>query len=84
MEAAHNFEGADLYSISNNKSPAATVSFNGLGNFANYGIRNMITVGSDMYIGTANPFNLLTDPNDTFYNGKLGGWELYDFTSVNK
>jgi hypothetical protein len=37
-----------------------------------------------MYIGTANPFNLLTDPNDTFYNGKLGGWELYDFTSVNK
>lgn len=42
-------------------------SFDGLGNSYNYGIRTLLTEEpGTLYIGTANPFNLVTE----------GGWEL--------
>ena len=43
------------------------MSQDGLGNFLNYGDRNMISDGASMFIGTANPMNL--EPE--------GGWELW-------
>jgi hypothetical protein len=64
--------GADLYRIESSSGPAMPEDVAGLGNFANYGIRNMIH-GSGLYIGMANPMNLLTDPNDELPEG---GWEL--------
>jgi hypothetical protein len=57
-------EGADLIRFSDDDVRAESVS--GLGNNRNYGIRNMITDGHNLYVGTANPMNL--DP--------AGGWEL--------
>lgn len=78
ITAARQFEGADLLRIPDPYSAAIPISLDGMGNFSNYGIRNMITVGNDLYIGTANPFNLLTNPNDNSYEGRLGGWELID------
>lgn len=64
--------GADLYRIDSSTGPALPEDVAGLGNFTNYGIRNMIH-GSGLYLGMANPMNLLTDPNDVLPEG---GWEL--------
>ena len=57
-------EGADL--IRMDQGGAVAESIAGCGNDRNYGIRNMITDGKVLYLGTANPMNL--DPK--------GGWEL--------
>jgi hypothetical protein len=57
-------EGADLIRFSDSCVHAESV--NGLGNNRNYGLRTMITDGSKLWVGTANPMNL--DPK--------GGWEL--------
>jgi hypothetical protein len=61
--------GADLWRFRSSNSPAVCESFDGVGNFLNYGIRTMV-VGDDntVYIGTANPMNL----------EEKGGWELYE------
>jgi hypothetical protein len=67
-----NFFGADLVRFPNVHHGAVPVSVAGVGNFTNYGIRNML--GDDaLYIGTANPMNLLTRPHDLL---PQGGWEL--------
>ncbi len=63
--------GADLWSFSGN-SPATPESQYGAGNYLNYGIRTMLATGSTLYLGTANPMNLRTDPS----NPPLGGFEL--------
>lgn len=83
IAATRQFEGADLLRIPDGKTAAIPVSLDGMGNFSNYGVRNMVDIGGDMYVGTANPFNLLTNPSNTFYYGKLGGWELIDLTGWN-
>lgn len=49
------------------------VDNSGLGNYLNYGIRNMVADGSTLYLGMANPMNLRTDPDDDVPEG---GWEL--------
>jgi hypothetical protein len=59
-------EGADLIRFSGDHVLAESVD--GLGNNRNYGVRNMVTDGATLWIGTANPMNL--DP--------LGGWELIE------
>jgi hypothetical protein len=64
--------GADLYCFGSSSSPGIAVSRDGLGNYANYGIRNMIG-GPDLYLGTANPMNLMTDLGD---DKPEGGWEF--------
>ncbi len=66
------FFGADLYYFPSAESPAFPESIDGVGNYTNYGIRTMISDDA-LYLGTANPMNLLTDPNDDLPEG---GWEL--------
>jgi hypothetical protein len=64
--------GADLYFFSSASSPAQAESIDGVGNPTNYGIRTMLADYA-LYLGTANPMNLLTNPSD---NRPEGGWEL--------
>ena len=77
--------GAGLFSFSDTSHAATAVSTNGLGNFLNYGIRNIIPYSSSMFfLGTANPMNLATtgDTNVTGANCLVaecrGGWELIE------
>jgi len=65
--------GADLFVIPSAAEPARVVSLTGAGNYTNYGIRNMIVNNGYLYLGTANPMNLLTDPHAA---KPEGGWEL--------
>jgi hypothetical protein len=70
--------GADLFRFPSANQPAIPVSQDGLGNYSNYGIRTMLVdegiySESGLYLGTANPMNLMTDPED---DKPEGGWEL--------
>jgi hypothetical protein len=64
--------GADLYHFSSADVPAEAESLDGVGNPTNYGIRTMLSADA-LYLGMANPMNLLTDPDDALPEG---GWEL--------
>lgn len=64
--------GADLFRIPAAQHLAVPVSIAGVGNFTNYGVRNMLSDDA-LYLGMANPMNLLTDPHDQMPEG---GWEL--------
>lgn len=64
--------GADLWYFPSAEGPALPEALDGVGNTANYGIRTMAASGDQLYLGTANPMNLRTDPAA----GDLGGWEL--------
>lgn len=50
-------EGADLYRLDGYGEIVAE-SLGGLGNTTNYGVRNIVPIGDDLYLGTANPMNL--------------------------
>ncbi|MGI5237867.1 hypothetical protein [Dactylosporangium sp. CA-139066] len=65
--------GADLWVFDGPQRAARPVNTTGLGNYFNYGVRNMVTDGSSIYLGMANPMNLRTDKGD---NVPEGGWEL--------
>ncbi|GGQ41521.1 hypothetical protein [Couchioplanes azureus] len=68
--------GGDLYMFPDANSPAQAVNVRGLGNYLNYGIRNMIPNGKGgLYIGMANPMNLRTERFDL---RPQGGWELIE------
>ncbi|MEV4704191.1 hypothetical protein [Actinoplanes sp. NPDC049316] len=70
--------GGDLYMFPDSNSPAQAVNTRGLGNYLNYGIRNMIPNGKGgLYLGMANPMNLRTDKRD---RRPEGGWELLEMT----
>lgn len=58
--------GADLMLFTSLNKPAKSISRTGVGNRLNYGVRTMIAQKHRMYLGTANPMNLLPE----------GGWEL--------
>ena len=73
--------GGDLWMFSSTTAPATAVNTTGLGNYLNYGIRNMVVDGSGLYLGMANPMNLRTDPTDTIPEG---GWELIKMTKICK
>jgi len=64
--------GADLWRFPSADSPAIPESLAGVGNYTSYGIRNIVS-GDALYLGMANPMNLLTDPEDGLPEG---GWEL--------
>ena len=64
--------GANLAYFSNTYNGAYFDDNEGMGNYLNYGVRNLLPIGNTMYLGTANPMNLKTDPT----TDKLGGWEL--------
>ncbi|NOY58070.1 MAG: T9SS type A sorting domain-containing protein [Calditrichaeota bacterium] len=67
------FYGADLFRFTSTDLPAIPESISGVGNYTNYGIRNMVSDGDSLYLGMANPMNLLTDLTD---DKPEGGWEL--------
>lgn len=69
IKQAQALEGADVWSYLGDERPAFPLTLTGAGNIANYGIRTMIAVDSDLYLGSANPMNLLMKT-------PLGGWEL--------
>ena len=72
------FYGADLWRFPNANTQAIPESFTGVGNHTNYGIRNMVTSPDhNLYLGMANPMNLLTDPTDYLPEG---GWELIELS----
>ena len=76
--ANHSF-GADLFRFPSSDSFAVPEDINGVGNYTNYGIRNMISDSKALYLGMANPMNLLTDTTDDLPEG---GWELIKLTEV--
>jgi hypothetical protein len=61
--------GADLWRFTDPEAAARPEVTQGLGNFSNYGVRNMLRYngGADLILGTANAMNL--EP--------AGGWELF-------
>jgi hypothetical protein len=69
--------GADLYRFPDAKNPAVPEDINGIGNYLSYGIRNMVAADDALYLGIANPMNLMTDPDD---GEPDGGWELIKVT----
>jgi hypothetical protein len=64
--------GADLWRFTSPDRPAVPESINGVGNYSSYGIRTMVSDDA-LYLGMANPMNLLTDTTD---DKPEGGWEL--------
>ncbi len=64
--------GGDLFRFPDTESRAYAESLSGVGNYSSYGIRTMVSDDA-LYLGMANPMNLLTDPNDELPEG---GWEL--------
>jgi len=69
------FYGADLFRFPTSGFPAIPESLDGVVNYSSYGIRTMIADDANhaLYLGMANPMNLLTDPFD---DKPEGGWEL--------
>jgi hypothetical protein len=65
-------DGADLWEFPDTSSAAVPVTTDGFGNPANIGIRVMLADDTGIWVGTANPANLRTDPS----NPPLGGWEF--------
>ncbi|MGD8519012.1 MAG: hypothetical protein PVG54_18755 [Anaerolineae bacterium] len=68
--------GADLYRFPAANTPAVPESLNGVDNARSYGVRTMVADDA-LYLGMANPMNLLTDPAD---DRPEGGWELLRLT----
>ena len=62
--------GSDLYSFKDVCSRAEAISFNGMNNPMNYGIRTMVS-DKALYLGMSNPMNL----------SPFGGWELISLIS---
>jgi len=70
-------DGAHLLCFPSANEPARPISTRGIGNYSNYGVRTMLSDSNSIYLGMANPMNLLTDTNDT---RPEGGWELIRLT----
>jgi hypothetical protein len=66
------FYGADLWRFRSSNRRAVPERIAGVGNYTSYGIRTMVSDDA-LYLGMANPMNLLTDSEDGMPNG---GWEL--------
>ena len=64
--------GGDLFRIPDSDSEGIAESLDGVGNYSSYGIRTMVADDA-LYLGMANPMNLLTDTTDHLPEG---GWEL--------
>ena len=72
--------GADLFYFPSSSSPALPESISGVGNYTSYGVRNILSADS-MFLGMANPMNLLTDTTDDIPEG---GWELIELARKTK
>lgn len=70
--------GADLWRIdSSDGTGAEAENTTGVGNYGSYGIRTMVSDDEHLYLGMANPMNLMTDTTD---DKPEGGWELIQMT----
>jgi hypothetical protein len=70
--------GGDLWMFPSTTAKAQPVNVAGLGNYLNYGVRNMIPDGAGgLYLGMANPMNRRTSLTDVVPEG---GWELLKMT----
>jgi hypothetical protein len=78
VELPQYHRGADLYRFPGSDSRAFSENLSGIGNYSSYGIRNMIS-DDVLYLGMANPMNLLTSLNDTIPEG---GWELIQLSEI--
>lgn len=58
--------GYELVALSDPEKEPKYMTSNGFGNPWAYGIRNLEVIGHDLYIGTANPFNI----------ADKGGWQI--------
>ena len=65
-----NLSGFDVYCFENHESAAKIVTTNGFNFQSSYGVRNMVTDGEKLYIGSASGHNL----------GENGGWEIIEMT----
>ncbi|MBM4397242.1 MAG: hypothetical protein FJ087_16350, partial [Deltaproteobacteria bacterium] len=65
--------GADLFRFPSPDAAAVAESLDGIGNRASYGIRTLVAADDALFLGMANPMNLMADPQVT---GPKGGWEL--------
>jgi hypothetical protein len=73
------FVGADLWRFPSGDEPAVPESFAGLGNYLSYGVRNMVSTDSSLYVGMANPVNLAAECGEVARSGPIaGGWELIE------
>jgi hypothetical protein len=63
--------GADLWRFDSANWVAVAESLDGIGNPTSYGVRSMVAEKKVMYIGMANPMNLVPGPEG-------GGWELIE------
>lgn len=69
--------GADLFRFYSATDPAIAQDQTGVGNYSSYGVRNLLGRPDGLYLGMANPMNLLTNPDD---DKPEGGWELLRLT----
>ena len=65
--------GADLWRFDSANRFAVAESLNGAGNPTSYGVRSMVAEKNVMYVGMANPMNLVPGPEG-------GGWELIELS----
>jgi len=70
--------GADLWRFRGSETAAEPINTTGVGNYLNYGIRTMVVNAENMYLGSANPMNLMTNLAD---DKPEGGWELIQMVS---
>lgn len=77
--------GGKLFYFADSLHAAIPVSTTGVGNFLNYGIRNIIPYSSTMFfVGTSNPMNIATTANTDVTGAPCdvaecqGGWELIE------
>ncbi len=70
--------GAALLMLPSSRAGAfVPISESGLGNPCNYGVRTLVPTDDALFVGTANAYNLMGNPNDTLPDG---GWELLKLT----
>jgi len=75
-------QGADLMFFQDSSTPAIPESLTGVGNATSYGVRNILpssTADDSLFLGMANPMNLLTAPSLGPYQG---GWELIQLSAI--
>jgi hypothetical protein len=73
-------DGADVYVMNASDQPARAMTKMAFGQYSTTGIRTMVTTPSGLYMGTANSFNLLGDPEGRV---PMGGWGLWQVTENN-
>jgi outer membrane protein assembly factor BamB len=72
-------EGADLWRFPSCDEPAVPEFIDGAGNSNLYGVRNMVSDGTNLYLGMATQVNLRTEEGG---DSNPGGWKLLKLTPL--